>query len=73
MPFGVKNEPSTYQRVVTKIFCDCIDVFMKIILDDFIIFNDLLTHLEKLFKCFLKCKEFGINLNPNNYAFMVFS
>ncbi len=73
MPFGVKNGPPTYQRVVTKTSCDCIDVFMKIILDDFIIFNDLLIHLEKIFKCFFKCKEFGISLNPNKCAFMVFS
>jgi hypothetical protein len=30
MPFGVKNEPPTYQKVVTKAFCEYIDVFMKI-------------------------------------------
>jgi hypothetical protein len=45
---------------------------MKIFLDDFTIFNDISTHLEKLKKCFLKCKEFGISLNPNKRAFMVF-
>ncbi len=72
MPFGVKNGPPTYQRAITKTFHEYIDVFMKIFLDDFIIFNGLWTHLEKLRKCFLKCKEFGINLNPNKCAFMVF-
>jgi hypothetical protein len=46
---------------------------MKIFLDDFIIFNDLSTHLPKLEKCFFKCREFGISLNPNKCAFMVFS
>jgi hypothetical protein len=46
---------------------------MNIFLDDFTIFNDMSTHLEKLKKCLLKCKEFGINLNPNKCAFMVFS
>jgi hypothetical protein len=49
-----------------------IDVFMEIFLDDFTIFSDLSTHLEKFQKCFLKCKEFGINLNPNKCVFMVF-
>jgi hypothetical protein len=73
MPFGVKNGPPTYSRVVTKSFCEYIDVFMKIFLDDFTIFSDLSTHLEKLKKCFLKCKEFGINLNLDKCAFMVFS
>jgi hypothetical protein len=72
MPFGVKNGPPTYQRAITKAFCNHIDVFMKIPLDDFTIFNDLSTHLEKLKKCFLKCKEFNISLNPNKCAFMVF-
>jgi hypothetical protein len=41
MPFGVKNGPPTYQRITTKLFCEYIDVFMIIFLDDFTIFNDL--------------------------------
>jgi hypothetical protein len=48
MPFGVKNGLPTYQKVVTKASHEYIDVFMKIFLDDFTIFNDLSTHLEKL-------------------------
>jgi len=58
--------------VVTKAFCEYIDVFMKTFLDDFTVFNDLSTHFNKLKKCFLKCK-FSISLNPNKCAFMVFS
>jgi hypothetical protein len=45
MPFGVKNEPPTYQKVVTKAFCEYIDVFMKIFLDDFIIFSYMSNHI----------------------------
>jgi hypothetical protein len=73
MPFGVKNGPPTYQRGVTKTFCEYIDVFMKIFLDDFTVSSDLSTHLEKFKKCFLKCREFGINLNLDKCVFMVFS
>jgi hypothetical protein len=69
MPFGVKNGPSIYQRAVTKAFCEYIDVFMKIFLDDFTIFSDMSTHLKKCRMCFLKCKEYGINLNPEKCAF----
>jgi hypothetical protein len=29
-------------------------------------------HLQKLILCFQKCKEYGINLNLNKCAFMVF-
>jgi hypothetical protein len=39
-------------------------VFMEIFLDDFIVFSDLSTHLEKLRKCFFKCRGYGISLNP---------
>jgi len=46
---------------------------MKIFLDDFTVFNDLSTHLKKLRKCFLKCKEYGINLNLDKCAFMLCS
>jgi hypothetical protein len=72
MWFGVKNGPRTYQRAITQACHEYIDVFMKIFLDDFTIFSDLSTHLEKFTKCFFKCREFGIRLNPNKCAFMVF-
>ncbi len=71
MPFGVKNGLPTNQRAITKVFHEYIDVFMEIFHDDFTIFNNLSTHHEKLKKCFLKCKEFGISLNLNKCAFMV--
>jgi len=45
--FRVKKGPHTYQRAITKTFHEYIDVFMKIFLDDFIVCNDLSTHLEK--------------------------
>jgi len=37
MSFGMKNEPPTYQKVVTKAFREYLDNFMKIFLDYFII------------------------------------
>jgi hypothetical protein len=73
MPFGIKNGPPIYQKIITKGFHEHIDVLMKIFLDDFTIFNDLLTYLNKLKKCFLKCRKFDISLNLNKCAFMVIS
>jgi hypothetical protein len=46
---------------------------MKIFMDDFIAYNDMESHLQKLRLCFQKCKEYGISLNLNKCAFMVFS
>jgi hypothetical protein len=50
-----------------------LDDFIKLFLDDFMVFNDLDTHLSKLHKCFEKCWEYGIGLNPKKCAFMVSS
>jgi hypothetical protein len=46
---------------------------MNLFLDDFTIFNNMSIHFFKLKKCFLKCKKYGISLNPKKYAFMVYS
>jgi hypothetical protein len=45
MPFGVKSGPLTYQKIVTKTFKDYLDNFMKIFLDDFIVYSDMESHL----------------------------
>jgi hypothetical protein len=44
---------------------------MKIFLDDFTIFSDMSIHFKKLKKCFLKCREFNIHLNPSKCAFLL--
>jgi len=46
---------------------------MKIFLDDFMMYSDMESHLQNLSLCFQKCKEYGINMNPDKSAFMVFS
>jgi hypothetical protein len=49
-----------------------LDVFMKLVLDDFNVFSDLKMFMAKLWLCFDKCWEFGINLNPNKCIFLVY-
>jgi hypothetical protein len=46
---------------------------MKIFQDDFTVYNDMESHLQKFILWFQKCKEYGINLNLDKCAFMVFS
>jgi len=36
-------------------------------------YNEMENHLQKLRLCFQKCREYGISLNPNKCAFIVFS
>jgi len=46
---------------------------MKIFLNDFTMYSDMKSHLQKLRLCFQKCRENGIKLDLNKCAFMVFS
>jgi len=48
MPFGVIDGPPTFQRAINKTFRKYLDQFMKIFLDDFIIYSDMESHLMKL-------------------------
>ncbi len=72
MSFGLKNGPRTYQKAPTKTFKEYLDNFMKIFLDNFIVYSDMDSHLQKLRLCFQKCREYGISLNLDKCAFMVF-
>ncbi len=45
---------------------------MMIFLNDFTMYCDIESHLQKFKLCFQKCREYGINMNPNKCAFMVF-
>jgi len=38
-----------------------------------LVYNDMDSHLQKLRLCFQKCKEYGISLNLDKCAYMVFS
>jgi hypothetical protein len=49
MPFGVKNVPPTFQRAVNKAFRKYLDQFMKIFVDDFMVYSDMESHLMKIF------------------------
>jgi hypothetical protein len=42
---------------------------MKIFLDDFIVYNDMETHLQKFRLCFQKCKGYNINYNQKKKCF----
>jgi hypothetical protein len=45
---------------------------MNFFLNDYTVRNDMFTHLEKIRKGFFKCIKYGINLNLEKCAFMVF-
>ena len=71
MPFGLKNAPPTYQRIVNQIFKDYLNDFMKLFLDNFSVYSDIATHLPKLRLVFEQCREYGVGLNPDKCIFYV--
>ncbi len=46
--FGLKNGPPTYQCAINKALHEYIDLFMKLFLDDFIVFSTMDMHFNKL-------------------------
>jgi hypothetical protein len=71
MPFGLCNALATFQQAITKAFWEYTGEFMRVFLDDFIIYGDVANHLHLLEKCFHWCQEVGISLNFKKYNFGV--
>jgi hypothetical protein len=57
MPFGVKNGSQTFQKLISRTFRKNLDQFMKIFLDDFMVYSDMESHLMKLRLCFKNAKN----------------
>nr|GEV13880.1 ribonuclease H-like domain-containing protein [Tanacetum cinerariifolium] len=43
MPFGLCNAPTTFQRCMTAIFNDMVENFMKVFMDDFLVFGQKIS------------------------------
>jgi len=74
MPFGVKNAPAVFQRlmqnVLSNLNVDTDKEFVDVYLDDIIIFSGTLSehmnHLRKVLQCF---KKANLKLNPKKCRF----
>ena len=65
MPFGMMNVVDTFQRAVDLPFVGSKDKFVLIYLDDLTFYSHIHhDHLQDLRRVFLKCRRFGISLNP---------
>jgi len=69
IPFGLMNAGATFQRAMDIAFVGEKDKFVLIYLDDITVFSSShKDHLQHL-KVFLKCRRFGISVNPNKSQF----
>ena len=72
MPFGLMNVGATFQRAMDIAFVGEKDKFVVIYLDDITVFSQSDDeHLKHLKQTFLKCRKFGLSLNPNKSHFVV--
>ena len=70
MPFGLMNARDNFQRAMDIAFLEEKDNFVVIYLDDITIFSKSdEQHLQHLELVFLKCRKFGISLNPKKSNF----
>ena len=70
MPFGLMNAGATFQCVMEIDFIGEKDKFVVIYLDDITVFSKYdKEHRLHLRKVFLKCRKFGISLNPKKSLF----
>lgn len=70
MPFGLMNARDTFQRAMDIAFVGEKDKFVLIYFDDITVFSHSHEeHLQHLRKTFLKCRRYGISLNPKKSNF----
>ena len=70
MPFGLMNAGETFRREIDIAFAEEREKFVVVYMDDIIVFSksgrDHIKHPENVF---LKCRRFGISLNPRKSKF----
>jgi hypothetical protein len=71
MPFGLKNAPTIFSRVVVATFKEFIHKFLEVYLDDWMMFILLKDHIEILCLMLDRCRKFQISLNLKKCIFCV--
>ena len=70
MPFGLMNVGATFQCAMDIASADESDRFVVIYMDDITVYsNSDREHIKHLEKDFLKCRKYGISLNPRKSNF----
>lgn len=70
MPFGLKNAPSTFQRVMDDIFKEYLHKFCFVYLDDIIIFSKSLNeHYQHIRKVFQKLRTYNLKIQLDKCEF----
>ena len=72
MPFGLKNDGATYQRLVNRKFTDQLRNTMEVYIDDMLVkLAYEKDHIPRLRECFKILNKFEMKLNPEKCSFEV--
>jgi hypothetical protein len=69
MPFGLKNAPAIFSKVVVEAFKEFLHKFLEAYFDDWTVFSLLKNHIKCLRLMLDKCKKCQIDLNLNKCIF----
>uniref|UniRef100_A0A3P9NJ42 Gypsy retrotransposon integrase-like protein 1 n=1 Tax=Poecilia reticulata TaxID=8081 RepID=A0A3P9NJ42_POERE len=70
MPFGLSNAPSTFQRLMERLFGDCRCQSLLLYLDDVIVFSSSVEqHLERLNQVFSRLETQGLKVKLSKCHF----
>ena len=69
IPFGLKNAPAIFSRIVVSAFKDFIHKFLEVYFDDWIVFVLVRDHIESLRMMLDHCCQYQIVLNSKKYIF----
>lgn len=71
MPFGLKNAPATFQRLMNDILREYISKICVVYLDDVLVFSTTLEEHEKsLGKIFAKLQEHNLKIQVYKCSFL---
>ncbi|CAG9132917.1 unnamed protein product [Plutella xylostella] len=70
MPFGLRNAPATFQRLIDRLSVSLEEIKLLAYLDDLILFSpSFQAHLQDLESLFIKMREFNLTVNAKKCRF----
>lgn len=71
MPFGLKNAPATFQRIINQSLSGLVGNECFVYLDDIVIYStDIESHLKRLRNIFMRLRQNGFLIQPDKSEFL---
>lgn len=66
MPFGLKNAPATFQRIMNNVLVGLQGLKCFVYLDDIVVYADTIqSHEQRLRDVFMRLKEHNLKMQPD--------